>query len=198
MVVLVEAEVVVAGNQKMEILKWEKLSSKYLVKEKWATLRVDTCKLQNDTIKDDYYVLEYPNWVNAVALTENGKLILVRQYRHGADIISLEIPGGVIDGDESPENAIRREMLEETGYSFESAELIATLYPNPATSTNVTYTYLLKGGIKTHEQHLDDHEILNVEEYTIAEVKQLIAENKIAQALHCAALFYGLLNLERQ
>lgn len=180
----------------MEILKWERLSSRYLVKEKWATLRVDTCKLQNGSTKDDYYVLEYPNWVNAIALTADHKLILVRQYRHAADIVSLEIPGGVMDGDELPEYAIRRELLEETGYSFQSAELIATLYPNPATANNVTYTYLLKGGIKTHEQHLDEHEILNVEEYTVEEVKQLLKDNKIDQALHCAALFYGLMKLE--
>lgn len=181
----------------MEILKWKKLSSKYLVKEKWATLRVDTCELQNGSVKDDYYVLEYPNWVNAIALTEENKVIMVRQYRHAADIVSLEVPGGVIDGDELPEAAIRRELLEETGYSFKSAELIATLYPNPATANNVTYTYLLKGGTKTHEQHLDEHEILNVEEYTIAEVKQLLAHNKIDQALHCAALFYGLMELDK-
>ncbi|ACU05796.1 NUDIX hydrolase [Pedobacter heparinus] len=179
----------------MEILKWKKLSSKYLVQEKWATLRVDTCELQNGAIKDDYYVLEYPNWVNAIALTEENKVIMVRQYRHPADIISLEIPGGVIDGEELPEAAIKRELLEETGYSFKSAELIATLYANPATANNVTYTYLLKGGTKTAEQHLDDHEILNVEEYTIEELKQLLAEHKIDQALHCAALFYGLMKL---
>lgn len=182
----------------MEILKWQKLSSRYLVKEKWATLRIDTCKLQNGTIKDDYYVLEYPNWVNAIALTADHKIILVRQYRHAADIVSLEVPGGVMDGDELPEHAIRRELMEETGYSFESTELIATLYPNPATANNVTYTYLLKGGIKTHSQHLDEHEILNVEEYTIPEVKQLLMDQKIDQALHCAALFYGLMKLEGQ
>lgn len=180
----------------MEIKKWQRLSSKYLVKERWATLRVDTCDLQNGVIKDDYYVLEYPNWVNAVAVTEDNKIILVRQYRHGADIISLEVPGGVIDGDELPEVAIKRELLEETGYSFKSSELIATLYPNPATSTNVTYTYLLKGGVKTHDQHLDDHEILNVEEYTIEEAKQILKDNKIDQALHSAALFYGLMKLD--
>ncbi len=180
----------------MEIQKWKKLSSNYLVKEKWATLRVDTCELQTGIVKDDYFVLEYPNWVNAIALTADHKMILVRQYRHAADIISLEIPGGVIDGDELPEFAVRRELLEETGYSFESAELIATLYANPATANNVTYTYLLKGGVKTHEQHLDEHEILNVEEYTIEEVKQLLKENRIDQALHCAALFYGLMKLE--
>jgi ADP-ribose pyrophosphatase len=179
----------------MEILKWEKLASRYLVQEKWATLRVDTCKLQTGVIKDDYYVLEYPNWVNAIALTKENKIILVRQYRHAADIISLEVPGGVIDGEESPEFAVRRELLEETGYAFEKAELIATLYPNPATSTNTTFTYLLTGGVKTHDQHLDEHEILNVEEYSIDEVKQLLKDNKIDQALHSAALFYGLLKL---
>lgn len=180
----------------MEILKWQKLSSRYLVKEKWATLRVDTCKLQNGTVKDDYYVLEYPDWANAIALTKENKIVMVRQYRHAADIISLEVPGGVIEEGEDPELGVRRELLEETGYSFDSCELIATLYPNPATSTNRTFTYLLTGGVKTQEQHLDEHEILNVEEYSIAEVKQLLADNKIDQSLHAAALFYGLLKLE--
>ena len=179
----------------MEILKWQKLASKYLVKERWATLRIDTCKLPNGAVKDDYYVLEYPNWVNAVALTKENQLILVRQYRFAAEIISLEVPGGVIDDGEDPETAIVRELIEETGYTFESCEQIAVLYPNPATSTNKTFTYLLKGGVKTHEQHLDEHEILNVELYSIDEVKQLLKDNKIEQSLHAAALFYGLLHL---
>ena len=179
----------------MEIVKWKTVSSKYLVREKWATLRVDVVDLQNGVVKDDYYVLEYPNWVTAVALTEDNKIIMVRQYRHGGNIISLEIPGGVIDGDESSENAVKREMLEETGYSFSSVELLATNFPNPATSNNVTYTYLLKGGVKTHDQHFDEHEILSVEEYSVQEVKQLLTDNKIAQSIHCTALMYGLIAL---
>ncbi|MCZ4225600.1 NUDIX hydrolase [Pedobacter rhodius] len=181
----------------MIIEKWRRLASKYLVREKWATLRVDEVELPGGIIKDDYYVLEYPNWVNAIALTEEGKIIMVRQYRHAADIVSLEVPGGVIDGYEEPEFAIKRELLEETGYSFKTCKLVAELYPNPATANNVTYTYVLTGGTKTHEQHLDDHEILNVEEYTIDEVKQFIKDNKIAQALHVAALHYGLADLEK-
>jgi len=181
----------------MIIEKWRKLASKYLVREKWATLRVDTCELQGGIIKDDYYVLEYPNWVNAIALTEEGKVIMVRQYRHAADIISLEVPGGVIDGDEEPEYAIKRELLEETGYSFKTCKFVAELYPNPATSNNKTFTYVLTGGVKTSEQHLDEHEILNVEEYSVEEVKHLIRDNKIAQALHVAALLYGLAEVEK-
>lgn len=179
----------------MEIKKWDKLATRYVVTEKWATLRVDTCKLQDGVIKDDYYVLEYPNWVNAVAITKENKMILVRQYRHAADIISLEIPGGVIDGDEDPADAVRRELLEETGYAFDSIELLATVYPNPATSTNKTFTYLLTGGVKVQEQDLDEHEFLAVEEYTLEEVKQLVLENKIEQALHTAGIFYGLTKL---
>lgn len=179
----------------MDIVKWKTLSSKYLVKEKWATLRVDVCDLQNGLIKDDYFVLEYPNWVNAIAVTKENKIILVRQYRHGGDIISLEVPGGVIDGDESPETAIKRELLEETGYSFYHIEPLVTTYPNPATANNVTFTYLLTGGTKTHSQHLDEHEILQVEEYSIEDVRKLLENNEIAQALHCTALFYGLLKL---
>jgi len=185
------------NNTNMIIEKWQKLASKYLVKEKWATLRVDEVKLPDGIVKDDYYVLEYPNWVNAIALTEEGKVIMVRQYRHAADIVSLEVPGGVIDGNEEPEFAIQRELLEETGYSFKTCKLVAELYPNPATANNVTFTYVLTGGIKTHEQHLDEHEILNVEEYTIDQVKQFMKDNKIAQALHVTALHYGLAALEK-
>jgi len=181
----------------MIIEKWKRLTSKYLVRERWATLRVDEVELPNGTVKDDYFVLEYPDWASAVALTAEGKIIMVRQYRHGADIVSLEIPGGVIDGDEGSEAGIKRELQEETGYTFKTCKLIAELYPNPATSNNRTFTYFLTGGVKTHEQHLDEHEILNVEEYTVEEVKQLLKDNQIAQCIHVAALHYGLDELEK-
>ena len=142
-----------------------------------------------------YYVLEYPNWVNAVAITEDNKILMVRQYRHAAGIVSLEIPGGVIDGDEAPEDAMRRELLEETGFQFDEIELLCTIYANSATANNKTFCYLAKGGKKVQEQQLDEHEELIVEEYTLAEVKQLLADNKIAQSLHCTSLFYALLKL---
>lgn len=180
----------------MEIKKWRKIASKYLVKERWATLRVDEVELPTGIIKNDYFVLEYPDWANAIAVTEEGKIIMVKQYRHGGNIVSLEIPGGVIDDGEDPETAVKRELLEETGYSFKTCKLAVTLYPNPATSNNRTFTYLLTGGVKTHEQHFDEHEILSVEEYTVAEVHQLLKDQKIDQALHVAGMYYGLMALE--
>jgi ADP-ribose pyrophosphatase len=179
----------------MTDLTWKLLESTYIHKGPWATLRTDKCEMPDGRIVNDYYVLEYPNWVNAVAITEDNKVLMVRQYRHAADIVSLEIPGGVIDGDEEPEAAMLRELLEETGYHFDDIELIATVYANPATANNHTYCYLAKGGKKIQGQNLDEHEELIVEEYTIAEVKQLLADNKIPQALHCTGLFYGFMKL---
>ena len=176
-------------------LEWKLIHSEYVHKGPWATLRADKCEMPDGRIVDEYFVLEYPNWVNAVALTTENKIVMVRQYRHAANIVSLEIPGGVIDGDEAPLDAVRRELLEETGYQFDDIEPICTIYPNPSTADNQTFCYLAKGGIKVQGQSLDEHEEIIVEEYTIDEVKQLLADNKIPQSLHCTALFYALIKL---
>jgi len=179
----------------MEDLTWKTLSSTYEHTGPWATLRRDRCEMPDGRIKDPYYVLAYPNWSNAVAITDEGKILMVRQYRHAAEIISLELPGGVIEKDEDPKDGIKRELLEETGYLFDNFEQVAIVYANPATGNNHTYCYLAKGGKKVQEQNLDEHEEIIVEQYTIAEVKQLLADNKIAQALHCTNLFYALMRL---
>ncbi|RKR85322.1 NUDIX domain-containing protein [Mucilaginibacter gracilis] len=179
----------------MQNLTWKIISSTYIHKGPWATLRKDVCQMPDGRVVPGYFVLEYPNWGNAVAITDEGKILLVRQYRHAAQIVSLELPGGVIEPGEAPEDGIKRELLEETGYSFNDIEQIAVVYANPATGNNHTYCYIAKNGKKTNAQNLDAHEEIVVEEYTIAEVKQLLAENKIAQALHCTNLFYALMKL---
>ena len=174
---------------------WETLSSEYLVRAPWAVLRKDTCRMPNGHIVPAYYVLEYPNWVNMVALTADNQFILVKQYRHGAGQDVLEIPGGVIDpGEDAPAAAIR-ELLEETGYQFDSMEKMATLFPNPATANNQTFTYLLTGGVKVQEQELDEQEEIEVILVSPDELKQLLLENQFGQALHTAALFYALTKL---
>ena len=179
----------------MSVQKWETVSSEYLVKKPWATLRVDECELPDGRIAKEYYVLEYPNWVNVVAITADKKVIMVKQYRHSGGLISIEIPGGVIDGDENPVDAAKRELLEETGYLFQDFELVSTIYPNPATSNNVTYCYLAHGGVKVQEQDLDEHEDIDIEFYSIEEVKQMLLKNEIPQALHVTGLFYAFLRL---
>ena len=98
-------------------------------------MRTDKCEMPDGRIVDDYYVLEYPQLGKCRSHNRRNKVLMVRQYRHAAGIVSLEIPGGVIDGDEAPADAMRRELLEETGYQFDDIELIA-LYANPSTANN--------------------------------------------------------------
>lgn len=175
--------------------KWKVLDSKYLVQRPWATLRVDKLQMPNGNIKEEYYVLEYPSWVNMIGVTEKDTILFVKQYRHGAEQVLIELPAGVVEVGEDPADAARREMLEETGYAFDTIEKIAELYANPATSGNITSTYLLKNGRKVQEQELDNSEDIEVLEMTIDEAKQFVLDNKIGQALHTSALFYALIKL---
>lgn len=177
------------------MLHWETLSSEYLVRAPWAVLRKDVCRMPNGHIVPEYYVLEYPNWVNMVALTADNQFILVKQYRHGVKQDILEIPGGVIDPDEDALTAAKREMLEETGFRFDTIEELATLFPNPATANNICTAYLLTGGVKVQEQALDEQEEIDVILVSPDELKQLLLGNQFGQALHTAALFYALVKL---
>jgi 8-oxo-dGTP pyrophosphatase MutT (NUDIX family) len=151
--------------------------------------------MPNGNIKDEYYVLEYPTWVNMVAITEDNQVIFVKQYRHGASQIMVELPAGVVEENEDPEIAARRELLEETGYAFDDISYVCELYANPATSGNLTYTYLLTGGRKVQEQELDPSEDIDVVLMDLEDAKLFLFDNKIGQALHTSALFYTLKKL---
>jgi len=100
-------------------LKWKILSSEYLFNDLWFKVRKDICETQQGKIIDPYYVYEFPEWATAFALTEDNKVIMVRQYRHPVGEVILELPGGCVDDtDKDFQTAIARELLEETGYTF--------------------------------------------------------------------------------
>ena len=169
-----------------------------MIRSSWATLRVDECELPDGRIMSEYYVLEYPDWVNGVGITEEGKIVMVRQYRHAGGLVSLELPGGCVEDGESPAEAMAREMLEETGYEFDNYVQVSTLYPNPATSNNKTHCFVATGGRKVGEQNLDEHEDIEIEVMDVAEVERLLLENKIPQSLHASGLFYAFGYMRRK
>jgi ADP-ribose pyrophosphatase len=180
----------------MKDLSWKTLSSDYLFKDTWFTLRADTCETREGKLITPYYVYEFPDWVMAVSLTEDGKFIMERQYRHALGLTNFELPGGCVDDtDVSLEAAIRRELLEETGYSFQQVEFLGKVSANPSTNNNWAHLYLATGGRLVQQQDLDHNEEIEVYLYTIDEVKQLLRDNQIVQSMHVTAFFYALQRL---
>jgi len=180
----------------MKDLSWETISSEYLYKETWFTLRKDACRTREGKVIDPYYVYEFPTWVIAVALTKDGKFILERQYRHALGVTDYELPGGCVDAtDASLEEALRRELLEETGYSFGPLEYLGRTSANPSTNSNWAHFFLATEGVLTRGQHLDHNEEIEVYLYTVDELRQLLRDNGMVQSMHVTALFYALQRL---
>ena len=174
-------------------MKWKTLSSEYLFNDRWFKVRRDKCETPGGKIVDPYYVYEFSTWVGALPVTEDGKIIMVRQYRHALGETCMEIPGGCVDDtDTNVEYAIARELLEETGYSFTSFDYLGKISPNPSTNSNLLHMFLAKGGKKVGEQNLDENEEIEVVEMTLDELKQLLRENKIVQAMHVSCILYAL------
>jgi len=178
-------------------MKWKILSSEYLFRDLWFTVRKDKCETPGGKIIDPYYVFEFPTWVTALAISEDNKVIMVRQYRHAIEDICLELPGGCVDNtDKTLQDSVARELLEETGYSFSNYSYLGKISPNPSTNNNWMHMFLATGGIKIKEQELDQNEEIDVELYSMDELKDLLRKNKIVQAMHVTCIMYGLEKLE--
>ena len=173
-------------------MNWKTLSSEYLFNDLWFKVRKDKCQTPGGKIVEPYYVYEFPTWVTALPITEEGKIVMVKQYRHALGETCLEIPGGCMeDTDKNFEEAIARELLEETGYSFSSYDYLGKISANPSTNNNLMQMFLAKGGKKVAEQQLDGNEEIEVVLLEIGELKQLLKENKIVQAMHVTCILYA-------
>lgn len=169
---------------------WEVLSSRYLHRAPWLTLRQDRVRLPNGALIEDYYILEYPHWVNVVAITTEGQIVLVRQYRHGLRSVHHELPAGVCEAtDTDPEQTARRELLEETGFGGGVWSRLSTLSANPGTHSNLSHTYLATGVTRLQEPQLEATEDIHVHLASPDEVRHLLETGQIIQALHAAPLW---------
>ena len=136
----------------------------------------------------DFIVLESAPWVNVIALTDREEVVLIQQYRHGTQEVTLEIPGGLVDADE-PSVAAKRELLEETGYRGEEWIDLGYVHPNPAIQNNRCHTFLALGAKPAGTQSLDDKEDIAVVLKPLAEIPRLIREGAITHALVICAFW---------
>lgn len=170
--------------------KWKQLHSQYVYQTPFGNLRKDSCQLPGGHIIENYYVQEYADWVNAIVLTEDWQVVLVKQFRYAANDFFLEIPAGKVEREESYEEAIFREVKEETGYiSNKKPIFMGDFFVNPATQNNKIYTYLIMDAFLKFDQDLDETEIVKVELVRYDEMERLIKEKKINQFFTVSAFY---------
>ncbi len=173
---------------------WNYLYSKIVYRNRLVSVRQDKYHfLPNDIIKD-FTVFELEDWVNIIPLTADGRIVTIRQYRHGVRRDTVEIPGGLIsEHDTSPLEAAVREMEEETGYCSDDVVHIGTVEPNPALQTNRCHTFLARNVRLKSGQNLDPTESIRVELYMKDDVFRMIRDNRITHGLVVAAFAHFLL-----
>jgi 8-oxo-dGTP pyrophosphatase MutT (NUDIX family) len=174
--------------------KWRTTKSETVLKDRWIHLRADHCVTASGIDISPYYVLTYPEWIHIVAITGDDKIVLVRQYRHGAGEVTLELPGGVHDpSDPSLVHTAQRELEEETGFVASRYELITSLHPNPATHTNRVHFFLAIEAVQSRQQLLDPGEDgMTVEVLPVQTVLDGLRSGLIGHAAHASGLLLAL------
>ncbi len=150
--------------------------------------------LGSENHKATFSIVEAPDWINVVALTDEGEIVLVEQYRYGIEAPTLELPGGVCDEGELPEESSKRELLEETGYEGKECIYLGKVSSNPAMMTNYTHTYLIRGCRKVSGQQLDGNERINVQLTPLRDFLDLVASGEVHHSLVVAAMAKYLLS----
>lgn len=136
----------------------------------------------------DFYVLESTDWVNTVAVTTDGRMVLVEQFRYGTEALSLEIPGGVMDLGEDPIEAAERELGEETGFVGKRTRLLGAVRPNPAIQSNQCHIVLIEGAEQLVSTDWDENEEIALSLPTVDEVYRMAYSGRITHALTLNAL----------
>ena len=165
------------------------LSSEYIVQRPWLTARKDVLQMPDGRVNPEFYVLEYPSWVNVIARDREGRFVMVRQYRHGLGAMSTELVAGVVEAGEEPEAAARRELMEEAGYGGGRWTLQAVISGNPSTTNNLTYCFLAEDVELLGSQHLDATESIEPLLLSRDEMMHLMMSDEMKQSLMLAPLW---------
>lgn len=176
---------------------WRVVQSRVTFEDRWIKVRTDRCVDRTGRVIDAYHVLEYPTWINIVALTTDGRIVLAREYRHGVGAVVTGLPCGTMErGDPDVEAVARRELEEETGYAGGLYRSLAINYANPANQDNSSRATLLLGVEPTGTRNLDPSEEIEVvvDDY-VAFMARFWRDGVPLQVSHAAALHQAALYL---
>jgi ADP-ribose pyrophosphatase len=175
-----------------EIEPWKHLSSEKLMETPYFTVRSDKLLLPDGAVKDPYYVLERPDAAIVFPRTGEGEVVLVRQYRPAIGRIELGLPAGLVEESEEPENAARRELLEETGYAGGEWELLGVVASSPSLKDNWAHLYLARGVSRDAPPQPDEYERVEVVLTPVGELLPKVAEGEIVSSSGVAAILFAL------
>ena len=169
--------------------QWKVTSSKRDTSYRIFNLRTDRAVSPRTGQEHEFFILESTSWVNVIPLTREKKVVMVRQYRHGTRSVTLEIPGGLVENNDTPEEAAVKELREETGYQTSEMILLGSVHPNPAIQNNQCYTFLARDVFLSGEQQQDEKEDIEVLLRPISGIPRLIREGEITHSLVLAAFY---------
>ena len=173
------------------IKKWKKLKSNIVTENRIFSLNEHICLSPKNNKEYNFFVLDTLDWVNIIPVTSDSKVIMIKQFRHGNEEITLEIPGGMMDNsDTDAQEAALREMVEETGYSSDEIFKLGKCSPNPAIFNNYLNVFVAKNVEKKYAQNLEGTEDIEVVKIDLNEIPEYIHSGKINHALVIAAFYY--------
>jgi 8-oxo-dGTP pyrophosphatase MutT (NUDIX family) len=171
---------------------WLVKHSETIVDRKWLMVKQQHIVLPHGGEIPEFHLIESPDWASTLAVTDTGKVVFVDQYRHGAGRVSRELPAGMIDPGETPEQAARRELEEETGFVADHWEHLFSINTEPARHTSHAHFYFAKGARRVSEQRVDPSEFIDVVLLDTKDILAAIAEGTILHGVHVGAIMLAV------
>ena len=168
---------------------WAIRQSEYIFRSPWLTIRKDAVQTEKGVEINDFYVLEYPTWVNVIAITKEGKFVIEQQYRHGIRQRVYEICAGVCESDEEPLAAAQRELQEETGFGGGRWSHIGKYAPNPSAMNNWCHSFLAEGVERISSPNQEPTEDISILQVSAKEVLSMMLKGEIVEGTMLTSLW---------